>query len=216
MLDPHLIAAEWYLGGLNSETLPEFALKAIEEGHSGKNLAQLAAMVKPTKRDLDGLIDGAFRELAVPAPLSKDEAALRILGSVKGNAGSAGITSLTLIGKLLAAMPELEKQYIETLKEYHGLAGNYFVFAVILRPAIKKEIATGGSTDFIRRSSSFFEQVCISGDSESINVLWIEMFEWLVHSRAGELKFLWPALGPSTKAVIKEVALRRREIENLP
>jgi hypothetical protein len=42
------------------------------------------------------------------------------------------------------------------------------------------------------------------------------MFEELVHSSAGELKRLWPFLGSSTKAAIKEVALRRNELQNLP
>jgi hypothetical protein len=216
MIDPHLTAAEWYLGGFDSERLPEIAREAIEHGWDGKNLAQLAALVKPTKRDVEGLVDGALRELGVAAPLSRDEAALWILGSVKTSAGSPDITALNLVGKLLTALPELEKPYLERLKSYCGHPGNYEAVFDYLRPALKEHIAKGGHTDFLRRSSSFIEQVCSSGDLEAINVLWIEIFEWLVHSPAGELKFLWPILGPSTKAKIKEVAFRRRETKNLP
>jgi len=216
MIDPNLIAAEWYLGGMNSERLPEVACEAIEHGYDGNNLVQLAALVKPTKRDVEGLVDGALRELGVTAPLSTDEAALLILGSVKARTASGKITALNLVGKLLTAFPELEKTYVEEVKSYYGLPGNYWVFAVILKPVLTVQIAMKDSADFVRRIAQFFEQVCTSGDNEAVNVLWIEVFEWFVHSQTGELKFLWPTLGPSTKAVIKEVAVRRRETENLP
>jgi hypothetical protein len=216
MTDPHLIAAEWYLGGFDSERLTQFALQAIEHGCEGKNLAQLATLAKPLKRDVEGLVDGALRELGVAAPLSKDEAALWVLGSVRASAGSGKITALNLAGKLLAAFPELERRYVEEVKSYYGLPGNYWVFAVILKPVLTEQIANKDASDFLSRIAQFVEQVCNSGDDEAVNVLWIEIFEWLVHSQAGELKFLWPILGPSTKAVIKEVAIRRKETENLP
>jgi hypothetical protein len=216
MFDPHLTAAEWYLGTLGSEELPEFARTALEKGYDGKNLAQLAVLVKPTKRDVDPLIAGAFRELAVTFPATKNEAALWMVTSVKARASSVDITSVNLVGKLLSALPELDKQYTEELKEYNGLPGNYWVFAVIFKPALIKQITTGEITDFVRRCSAFIEQVCSGKDREAINVLWIEIFEWLVHSEAGELKFLWPTLGPSTRVKITEVATRRRETKNLP
>jgi len=216
MNDPHLAAAEWYLGGLDPERLPAIALEAMERGFNGKNLAQLAVLVMPTKRDVEGLVDGALRELGVAAPLSKDDAALWILGSVKGSADSGKITVLNLVGKLLTAFPELEKQYVENVKSSFGVPGNYWVIAVILKPVLTEQISKKDDADFVRRIAQFVEQVCTSGDNEAVNVLWIEIFEWLVHSQEGELKFLWPILGPSTKAVIEEVAFRRRETENLP
>jgi hypothetical protein len=214
--DPHLIAAEWYLGGFDSERLPEVALQAIEHGCEGKNLAQLATLVKPSKRDVEGLIDGALRELGVTAPLSKDEAALWLLGSVKASAGSGTITALNLVGKSLLAFPELERPFVEEVKSYYGLPGNYWFIGAILKPVFTEQISKKDGANFVNRIAQFFEQVCTSGDNEAVNVLWIEIFEWLVHSRAGELKLLWPILGPSTKSVIKEVAFRRKETENLP
>jgi hypothetical protein len=216
MNDPHLTAAEWYLGGFDPERLPEMAREAIELGFDGKNLAQMATLVKPTKRDVERLVDGALRELGVNAPLSTEEAALWILGSVKEGSGSGKITALNLVGKLLSAFPELEKLYLKEVKSYYGLPGNYWVIAVILKPVLTEQVTKKEGSNFVGRIAQFFEQVCTSGDNEAINVPWIEIFEWLVHSRAGELKFLWPILGPSTKEVIKEVAFRRRETENLP
>jgi hypothetical protein len=216
MNDPHLTAAEWYLGSFDPERLPEMAREAIELGFDGKNLAQMATLVKPTKQDVESLVDGALRELGVNAPLSTEEAALWILDSVKEGSGSGKITALNLVGKLLSAFPELEKLYLEEVKSYYGLPGNYWVIAVILKPVLTEQVTKKEGSNFVRRIAQFFEQVCTSGDNEAVNVLWIEIFEWLVHSRAGELKFLWPILGPSTKTVIKEVAFRRRETENLP
>lgn len=215
MSDLRLTVAKWYLGCLDSARMPEFAQEALANGADGKNLAQLAGLVEPTKRDVQGLVDGVFRELGVAAPLSKDEAALWILDFVKEQARSTEITAGTLVGKLLIALPELEGPYLEEAKSPAGLPSNYWVFGLILKPAIAAQIPNG-PTDFLRRSCSFFEQVCSSTDHEAINVLWIEVFEWLAHSKSGELKSLWPILGRSTKEVIREVARRRRETENLP
>jgi hypothetical protein len=216
VFDPQSTAAGWYLGDLNAEDLPTFARQALEQGHDGPNLRRLAGLLKPTKRDVDRIIDQALRELGVALPLSKEAAALWTLDAVKASAGSTEVTALNLIGNLLTALPELENSYLERLKSYCGRPGNYEVVFHCLRPALEANIAKGVTTDFLRRSASFIEQACNSGDPEAINVLWIEIFEWLVHSPAGELKFLWPILGPSTRATIKEVALRRRETENLP
>src|SRR6202040_101275 len=102
-------------------------------GCEGKNLAQLATLVKPSKRDVEGLVDGALRELGVTTPLSKDEAALWLLGSVKASAGSGKITALNLVGKSLLAFPELERPFVEEVKSCYGLSGNYWFIGVILK-----------------------------------------------------------------------------------
>lgn len=44
MFDPHLTAAEWYLGGLSGEDLSKVAVRALENGYEKKNLAQLASL----------------------------------------------------------------------------------------------------------------------------------------------------------------------------
>ena len=220
MHDPKAIAAEWYLGGLNSEDLPKLACDALEQGYDGNRLRQLAGLVKPTKRDVEGIVDGAFRELGVAAPLSKDEAALFLVrskaeASAKSDTGSVEITAHNLVDRLLVALPELEKPYVEKVKSFCGPLGNYLVVATVWKPALKEQIAKGELTDFVHRSLSFVEGVCSSGDAEAINVLWLEIFEWLVHSPR-ELNFLWPILGPATKAKVNYVAFRRGETNNLP
>lgn len=216
MFDPQLFAAEWYLGGLDGEDLSRFAREALEQGYDGKNLAQLAVLTKPTKRDVEGIVDSALRELGVAAPLSTDSAASWVLGSVKAGAASLDVTAINLVGKLLTALRELEEPYLKEVKSYYGVTGNYWVVGVVWKPAIKDQISSGKVTDFLRRTSSFIEQVCTSEDAEAINVLWIEMFEDFVHSLDGVLKFMWPILGPSTKAVIRDVAFHRRETDHLP
>lgn len=216
MFNPQLTAAEWYLGTLNPEDLVTFACEALEKGYDGYSLRRLAGLSNPAKRDMDGLVDAALYELGLAVPLSKDDAASWTLGAVKTAAGSGDITAKNLIGKMLLALPELEEPYLGRLKSHCGRPGNYEAVFNYLRPTLKEHIASGKVTGFLRRSSSFIEQVCGAGDLEAVNVFWIEIFEWLVHSPAGELKFLWPILGPSTREKIIEIAHRRGETENLP
>ena len=214
--DPALTAANWYLGNLNSEHLPAFACEALKQGHEGKNLRTLAGLTKPTKRDRAEIADRAFREVRAVVPLNADEAAQWKLRAVKASASSGEITAENLIGKTLIALPELEACYSKELQDEFGYVHNYSFAFTCLKPAIENAIRSEGMTDFLQRSCAFIERVCKSSDLEATNVLWIEMFEWLVHSPAGELKFLWPSLGPATKATIVEVAQRRREDGNLP
>lgn len=63
MFNVLMTAAEWYLGGFDAESAPEFASEALERGYEGKNLATLASFAKPTRREIQDLMDGAFHEL---------------------------------------------------------------------------------------------------------------------------------------------------------
>jgi hypothetical protein len=130
---------------------------------------------------------------------------------------SARITASNLTGKLLLALPELEPQYLKELKSFCGDLGNYSVFFNIVRPMIEALITLRDQNDgVLTRLSTFIEEVCNSKDPETVNVLWIEIFEWLVHSQSEGLKYWWPSLGRSTKEVIRKVARRRRKTQNLP
>ena len=127
MFDPRSTAAGWYLGDLNPEDLVAFACEALEQGHDGKILRRLAGLQNPLKRDVDPIVDTALRELGVAVPLSKEEAAVWTLSTVKEEAGSGDMTAVNLIGKMLLALPELEQPYLERLKSYCGRPGNYEV-----------------------------------------------------------------------------------------
>lgn len=119
------------------------------------------------------------------------------------------INGRNLIDQLRAAFPELEGRYEERVTFWgrEQSPSNYDVLGSVFRPKVRQELEKGERTDFLRRAATFIERVCTSGDAEAINVVWIEVFEWLIFRRK-ELELLWPALGPMTKAAIRDAAQR--------
>jgi hypothetical protein len=119
------------------------------------------------------------------------------------------INERNLIEQLRAAFPELEGRYQDEVAFWGGerLPGNYDVLGFVFRPKLIQEVEKGEVTDFLRRSAAFMERVCASGDAEAVNVVWIKVFEWLIFRRK-ELELLWPVLGPTTKATIRDAARR--------
>ena len=122
------------------------------------------------------------------------------------------INEQNLIEQLRAAFPELEGSYEERVIFWgrEQSPSNYDVLGFVFRPKLIQEIEKGEVTDFLRRSATFMERVCTSGDAEAINVVWIKVFEWLIFRRK-ELNLLWPVLGPVTKATIRDAARRWSE-----
>jgi len=76
VLDRNLIAARWYVGELFAEDMPAIACQALEQGQDGKNLRDLAGLSSPARRDILKIVDGAFQELGVQAPITPHDAAL--------------------------------------------------------------------------------------------------------------------------------------------
>jgi hypothetical protein len=121
-----------------------------------------------------------------------------------------------LVERLRVAFPEIEDRLKEQQsRASDGKPGNYIVFGIVFDPFFKKELAQEKITDFLRRLATFIEEVCNSADSEAINVVWIEIFEWLIHEPK-YLRLLWPILGPATKASIEDAARRWGKAANLP
>jgi hypothetical protein len=76
-LDPKRIAIEYYFGDLQYWKLPRIAADALEHGYDGPGLRMLAGIANPVAADMDwNLIDSAFRETGVDAPISKEHARL--------------------------------------------------------------------------------------------------------------------------------------------
>lgn len=76
-MDPKRHAIDYYFGDLQRWKLPRIAADALEDGYDGPALRVLAGFVNPLAADLeDSLIDAAFREMGVEAPISKDQARL--------------------------------------------------------------------------------------------------------------------------------------------
>ena len=127
------------------------------------------------------------------------------------------IDSQNMIAQIRAIFPELEESYQREFKRYspdEGYPTNYIVAGSVLKPYFIQEIEQGKITDFLQRCAKFMESVCLTGDSEAINVIWIKLFEWLIFRRR-ELKLVWPILGPETKANIRDAALRWSEAARL-
>jgi hypothetical protein len=119
------------------------------------------------------------------------------------------IDERNLLDRLRTAFPELEDGYQERAAccKGEGRPGNYEMFGSVFKPRFSEELARGEVTDFLRRSGTFFEQVCRFGDAEAVNVIWVTVFEWLIYRRK-DLELLWPLLGPATRAAIKDAAHR--------
>ncbi len=119
------------------------------------------------------------------------------------------ITEKNLIEQLRLTFPELEDSIQARLDMHKGkdIPGNYEIVGFLFKPKLKEELSKGELTEFLRRAALFIERVCHSGDPEAINVIWVKLFEWLLHLPK-ELDLLWPVLGPATKENIKDAAQR--------
>jgi len=126
------------------------------------------------------------------------------------------VTERNLVDEFRLAFPEIEDQYRKKLNSWGDEhPGNYIVFAFVFKPFLKEELSKSENEEFICRLCSFMERVCISGDLEAINVIWLKVFKLLL-SDPKLVKLLWPLLGPTTKANIEDAAGRWGLIRNLP
>jgi hypothetical protein len=126
------------------------------------------------------------------------------------------ISEQNLVKQLRAAFPEIEDRYTEESKSWgKEFPGNYIVFAFVFKPLLKAELAKNENEEFLHRFCTFMERVCVSGDSEAINVIWLKIFKLLLPDPA-IIKRLWPLLGAATKANIEDAAARWGLIRNLP
>lgn len=125
----------------------------------------------------------------------------------------ANVDSHNLIAQIRALFPELEDSYQRELEKWQGCEGfptNYLVVGDVLQPYFIREIERGEITNFLQRCAAFLESVCLTGDIQAINVIWVRLFEWLIF-RPKELELVWSSLGPTTKANIRGAARRWSE-----
>jgi hypothetical protein len=85
-MDPKRLAIQYYFGDLQYWKLPRIALDALEEGYDGPALHSLAGIVSPIGSEMDWkLIDSAFREMGIDAPISRDQARLALAAELAEN-----------------------------------------------------------------------------------------------------------------------------------
>ncbi|MGA8742055.1 MAG: hypothetical protein WB561_12805 [Terracidiphilus sp.] len=86
-MDPKRLAIDYYFGDLQYWKLPRTAADALEEGFDGPALRYLAGIANPLASEMNWkLIDSAFREMGVDAPISKDRARLSLAAELAENA----------------------------------------------------------------------------------------------------------------------------------
>lgn len=77
--DPNTIAVQYYFGDLQYWRLPSICVEALEHGFDGPTLRRLSGLANLAKRDIQQeLIDAAFCEMGVNAPISKEKARLAL------------------------------------------------------------------------------------------------------------------------------------------
>jgi hypothetical protein len=78
-MDPNRIAIDYYFGDLQYWKLPAIAADALDRGFDGPALRQLAGVNNLTLADFDfNIVDSAFREMGVDAPIPSDRARLEL------------------------------------------------------------------------------------------------------------------------------------------
>lgn len=119
--------------------------------------------------------------------------------------------------QIWVAFPELEATYRKALQDYGNAKklGNYMAFGLVLKPRLIQELRKCERTDFLERVGAFLDAVCVSGDAEAVNVVWLEIFQWVLADRL-QLKCLWPVLGKSAKKQLRDAAARWGYTETLP
>jgi hypothetical protein len=77
--NPNRLAVLYYFGDLSYWKLPKIAADALEHGFDGSSLRRLAGLTNPVASDIQPEeIDSAFREMGIPAPISKEVARLTL------------------------------------------------------------------------------------------------------------------------------------------
>ena len=77
--DPKRTAIEYYFGDLQYWKLPKVAADALEAGYDGTALRWIAGLSEPISADIQpAVVDAAFREMGVNAPITKEQAQLAL------------------------------------------------------------------------------------------------------------------------------------------
>jgi hypothetical protein len=79
-----------------------------------------------------------------------------------------------LIEQIRSHFPDLEDSYQRELEKWSGeedMPSNYIVVGNVLQPRFTQELIKLLPSQFLRRCTDFFEEVCVDGDVEAINVI---------------------------------------------
>jgi len=91
-IDAELAQLKWHFGILFPEAVPAFAADALEAGCDGRQLRRIAGMIRPTRADLEPIIDGMFLELGQSQITNTSAAGIRLAKKVAEQIVSGAIS----------------------------------------------------------------------------------------------------------------------------
>lgn len=119
--------------------------------------------------------------------------------------------------ELFTFLPELRDRYSRELSWWQGpdRPGQFVVFGFVVSPTVRELLASNGQPALLERAFAFFEEMARSPDIQVVNLLQIEIFEWLVGDPV-RLAAAWEYMGPNTKDVARRTAKIWHCEKNLP
>jgi hypothetical protein len=200
--DAELLHARWVLGGVEPIDLVRQAILAIEQGFSGTELAILAGLDLPSRRDIGSLPERVFAELGL-APMDKEQA-LKVID----NRGAA--FSNALISELVGAFPGFEPRWTEHVTYWNGNpAGSYIDMAEFVHYVVE-DVYEKGALSEVQRVFDWMDQALSKGDQEARNLISLGFFEtlqcvasWGSYGRDAFEQFL----GPNSRIAWEELKI---------
>lgn len=126
------------------------------------------------------------------------------------------ITYKGAVDALLEAVPELVPAYACELESWKDeKPGAYIVFEDLVHALMVPLLKSGRDTEVLKRIFALFEQMAVSGDKETVNLLWVAELEYLI-GQPELLRSAWPLMGPRTKGLTREAAAVYRCEANIP
>ena len=199
-LDPELLQARWVLGGIEPEQFVAIAVSALEQGFDGTALQQLAALSRPTSRDLGTLPERVFAAVGL-RPIDQDEAVALLLA--RGEPSTSPV-----ISALRQAFPDFADRWKKHIAWWSGNpAGSYNDMAEFVLFVVE-DVYEKGNLDEARRIFEFIEKLLAEADQETRNFIGLGFFEnlqtfasWRPHGNKAYEQFL----GTMSKQVWSEL-----------
>ena len=199
-LDLELLQAKWVLGGMEPEQLVRLAVSALQNGHDGTALQQLAGLSQPTSRDLGNLPANAFAEMGLK-PIDQNRAVSILLDRGEPSTSPA-------VFALRQAFPDFSDRWKKYIVDCGGnSAGSYIDMAEFVHFVVE-DVYERGYLDEARRVFRFLEELLQGADQETRNLIGLGFFETLQNFaswRPGGNKVYEQFFGPMSRQVWSEL-----------
>jgi hypothetical protein len=170
-LDPELLQARWFLGGIEPEQFVAIAVAALEQGFDGVALRQLAGLSRPTLNDLGTLPARVFADMGLK-PIQQDEAVALLLA--RGEPSTSPV-----ISALQQAFPDFQERWNKHVASWGGNpAGSYLDMAEFVYFVVE-DVYEKGNLNEARRVFQLLEKFLVEADQDTRNFICLGFFETL-------------------------------------